>query len=170
MAFSTKLTGNHHLQGNVQVYNVRIPVGATKVNFTDPAKGGRARIALQKLRDGARKRVLDKVISVNQLFRQKTHTHKLYIYIYMCIYIYIYTHTYTVILNQLLCNISWGMRKLQAPQVRFNTPEVRRGSAVNIRTLHFCHESHLQCAKFFAKQGERTSKQQSPSHKFLRHF
>ena len=26
MAFSTKIKGNHHLQGNVQVYNVRIPV------------------------------------------------------------------------------------------------------------------------------------------------
>ena len=26
MACSTKITGNHHLQGNVQVYNVRIPV------------------------------------------------------------------------------------------------------------------------------------------------
>ena len=25
MAFSTKIKGNHHLQGNVQVYNVRIP-------------------------------------------------------------------------------------------------------------------------------------------------
>ena len=25
MAFSTKINGNHHLQGNVQVYNVRIP-------------------------------------------------------------------------------------------------------------------------------------------------
>ena len=25
MAFSTKIQGNHHLQGNVQVYNVRIP-------------------------------------------------------------------------------------------------------------------------------------------------
>ena len=26
MAFSTKIKGTHHLQGNVQVYNVRIPV------------------------------------------------------------------------------------------------------------------------------------------------
>ena len=26
MAFSIKIKGNHHLQGNVQVYNVRIPV------------------------------------------------------------------------------------------------------------------------------------------------
>ena len=26
MAFSTKLTGSHHLQGNVHVHNVRIPV------------------------------------------------------------------------------------------------------------------------------------------------
>ena len=26
MAFSAKIKGNHHLQGNVQVYNVRIPV------------------------------------------------------------------------------------------------------------------------------------------------
>ena len=26
MVFSTKIRGNHHLQGNVQVYNVRIPV------------------------------------------------------------------------------------------------------------------------------------------------
>ena len=26
MAFSTKIKGHHHLQGNVQVYNVRIPV------------------------------------------------------------------------------------------------------------------------------------------------
>ena len=26
MAFSTKMRGNHHSQGNVQVYNVRIPV------------------------------------------------------------------------------------------------------------------------------------------------
>ena len=25
MAFSTKINGSHHLQGNVQVYNVRIP-------------------------------------------------------------------------------------------------------------------------------------------------
>ena len=25
MAFSTKIEGNHYLQGNVQVYNVRIP-------------------------------------------------------------------------------------------------------------------------------------------------
>ena len=25
MAFSTKIKGNHHLQGNAQVYNVRIP-------------------------------------------------------------------------------------------------------------------------------------------------
>ena len=25
MAFSTKMRGNHHLQGNVQVYNLRIP-------------------------------------------------------------------------------------------------------------------------------------------------
>ena len=25
MAFSTKIKGHHHLQGNVQVYNVRIP-------------------------------------------------------------------------------------------------------------------------------------------------
>ena len=27
-AFSTKIKGNHHLQGNVQVYNVRIPAGS----------------------------------------------------------------------------------------------------------------------------------------------
>ena len=27
MAFSTKIKGNHHLQGNVQVYNVSIPFG-----------------------------------------------------------------------------------------------------------------------------------------------
>ena len=26
MAFSTKIKGHHHLQGNVQVYHVRIPV------------------------------------------------------------------------------------------------------------------------------------------------
>ena len=26
MAFPTKMKGNHHLQGEVQVYNVRIPV------------------------------------------------------------------------------------------------------------------------------------------------
>ena len=30
MAFSTKIKGNHHLQGNVQVYNVRIPVCTTR--------------------------------------------------------------------------------------------------------------------------------------------
>ena len=30
MAFSTKIKGNHHLQGNVQVSNVRIPVSGCK--------------------------------------------------------------------------------------------------------------------------------------------
>ena len=27
MAFSAKIKGSHHLQGNVQVYNIKIPVG-----------------------------------------------------------------------------------------------------------------------------------------------
>ena len=31
--FSTKTKGNHHLQGNVQVYNVRIPVGPRQGTF-----------------------------------------------------------------------------------------------------------------------------------------
>ena len=33
MAFSTKIKGNHHLQGNVQVYNVRIPVQSVSSQF-----------------------------------------------------------------------------------------------------------------------------------------
>ena len=32
MAVSTKIQGTHHLQGNVQVYNVRIPVMCATIN------------------------------------------------------------------------------------------------------------------------------------------
>ena len=31
MAFSTKIKGNHHLQGNVQAYNIRMPVTPRRV-------------------------------------------------------------------------------------------------------------------------------------------
>ena len=34
VAFSTQVKGNHHLQGNVQVYNVRIPVTGTPTKLT----------------------------------------------------------------------------------------------------------------------------------------
>ena len=41
MAFSTKTKGNHHLQGNVQAYNVRIPVlvGENAFEHPDPFRG-----------------------------------------------------------------------------------------------------------------------------------
>ena len=36
MAFSTKIKGNHHLQGNVQVHNVRIPEAIAKKHANLP--------------------------------------------------------------------------------------------------------------------------------------
>ena len=39
VVFSTKIKENHHLQGNVQVYNVRIPVKGN-VSFAQPRRTG----------------------------------------------------------------------------------------------------------------------------------
>ena len=41
MAFSTKIKGNHNLQGNVQVFHVRIPaiVSAKRVKPSIPSQG-----------------------------------------------------------------------------------------------------------------------------------
>ena len=51
VAFPTRIEGNHHLQGNAQVYNVRNPqMGAFPVGFPFPFETAQSQIPIKKTR------------------------------------------------------------------------------------------------------------------------
>ena len=78
MAFSTKIKGHHHLQGNVQVYNLRIPERVALLPYSILSSGPRTGLYLSKFQQGD--------VMFHGMHAVHLHMLHVYMYIYVCVY------------------------------------------------------------------------------------